>query len=54
LDDQQRAEREAALLAAILNAERTEERLIEAAAAEGRTILRRPEADPRAVLGLRK
>jgi hypothetical protein len=53
LCDEERAEREAALLLAILEAERVEESFIEQAeAVAGQTIARRPDADPRAVLGL--
>jgi hypothetical protein len=52
LDDEARAENIASLQAARLEAERIEEALIEMAAAEGRTIIRRPQADCRAVLGL--
>jgi hypothetical protein len=52
LSDEQRAEREAALLHGILEAERVEESFIEQAETAGQTIQRRPDADPRAVLGL--
>ncbi len=53
LSPEDRAAREAALNSQILACERAEERLIELAAAEGRTILRRADAGPVAVLGLR-
>jgi hypothetical protein len=52
LSDEQRAEREAALLHGILEAERIEEALIEQTELAGQPIARRPDADPRAVLGL--
>jgi hypothetical protein len=52
LSDEDRAAHEAALQARLLEAERIEERLIEVAAEEGRAVSRRPNADPRAVLGL--
>ena len=48
----ERAEREAELLAEILAAERGEERAIEQASDAGLGIDRRPDADPRAVLGI--
>lgn len=52
LDDAARATKLEELRRAQLQSERLEERLIEIAAEEGRTIARRPSADPRAVLGL--
>jgi hypothetical protein len=52
LDDQQRSATEALLLSERLATERIEEALIEAAEAEGRNVVRRPNADPRAILGL--
>jgi hypothetical protein len=52
LDDEARAHKIASLQEAKLEAERTEEALIEAAAAEGVTVMRRHSPDPRAVLGL--
>jgi hypothetical protein len=52
LDPQQRTERERDLVAQVLETERLEEAMIEAAAADGLEIGRRPDADPRAVLQL--
>lgn len=52
LSDQQRERRLADLAAEKLRFERIEEVLIEAVEAEGRTIPRRPDADPRAILGI--
>jgi hypothetical protein len=49
LDNDERAERESALLAKILEMERVEEAIIEAGGDQAK---RRPDADPRAVLGL--
>jgi hypothetical protein len=40
------------LRAELLNAERAEEALVEAALADGNAVERRPDADPRAVLGI--
>lgn len=48
----ERAEREAGLLAELLTVERAEEAAIEVAEAEGMAIARRADADPRAVFGL--
>jgi hypothetical protein len=47
-----RSAKETGLLAALLEQERIEELLIELAASEGRDIIRRDDADPRAVLGV--
>jgi hypothetical protein len=52
LDDAERGFREADLTARMLQTERVEEAFIEQAEAAGQTIARRPDADPRAVLGL--
>jgi hypothetical protein len=52
LTDAQREKRLAELRAARLHLERVEESLIEAQIAEGRTIARRPDASPLAVLGI--
>jgi hypothetical protein len=52
LDDATRGFREDELLAQILDIQRTEEALIEQAEAAGVFIQRRPDADPRAVLGV--
>jgi hypothetical protein len=52
LSDAERAERQAALAAELLQAERIEEALLVAAEAEGLQAMRRRDADPRAVLGL--
>jgi hypothetical protein len=52
LGDKERAEREAELLASILQTEREEESLIDVANEVGGTVLRRPDADARAVLGI--
>ncbi len=52
LSDDKRAERLHELAAAMLEVERAEEAAIELANASGSAILRRREADPRAVLGL--
>jgi hypothetical protein len=52
LDDSQRAAKSVDLLAEILECERVEEAIIEAAAASGQVIARRDDADPRAVLGV--
>ena len=52
LSDEQRATRLADLATAQLAMERQEEAAVEAAAAAGFTVERRPDADPRAVLGL--
>ena len=52
LDDDARAARERTLLAEVLETERIEEALIEAAEPDGRRIIRRPDANPIAVLGL--
>jgi len=52
LTDQQRASKITALRAQLLDAERIEEALIEKTEAEGVLILRRNDADPRAVLNL--
>jgi len=48
----ERAERLAAIAAELFGAEVAEERLIEASEAAGVPIARRPDADPRAVLGM--
>lgn len=52
LTDKQRDRKLADLAAHKLELERIEESLIESAEAEGRTIPRRPGADPRAILGI--
>jgi len=52
LTAEQRAEQRATALRDKLAAERDEEALLRMAIAAGTTLLRRPEADPRAVLGL--
>jgi hypothetical protein len=52
LTDEQRTQREAALAAELLAAERREEALIVMAEAGGTQIMRRPYPDPRAVLEL--
>jgi len=52
LTAEQRKARIADLQDKLLDAERAEEALIEQAAADGQTILRRSNADPRAVLGI--
>jgi hypothetical protein len=52
LSDEVRASRRQEIIADILATERDEEALIELAAADGLEILRRADADPRAVLGL--
>lgn len=52
LSDEQRAKRISACKAAILDQERTEESLIVMAAESGLSVMRRPDADPRAILGL--
>jgi hypothetical protein len=52
LTDEERATRESELLADLLRAERLEELLVVAAENEGREVMRRPNADPRAVLNL--
>jgi hypothetical protein len=52
LDDETRATNVATLQSAKLEAERFEERLIEIAAEESRIVARRPNADPRAIMGL--
>jgi hypothetical protein len=52
LDDAERGFREADVAARMLQTERVEESFIEQAEAAGQTIARRPDADPRAVLGL--
>jgi hypothetical protein len=52
LTDEQRRAKSAAILADILAIEREEEAFIERMEASGAMFLRRPDADPRAVLGL--
>src|SRR5207248_1704079 len=52
LTDEERGERLAALAAELLQAERREELLIVTAEAEGLQVMRRPQVDPRALLGL--
>lgn len=52
LSDADRATKLSATLSEILETERQEEALIEMAAANGQEIGRRPEADPRAILGI--
>lgn len=52
LSDADRAKKLAATHAEILEVERQEEALIEMAATQGHEVGRRPEADPRAVLGI--
>lgn len=52
LSDETRAKKSAQCKAQILECERIEEALIETAADQGVVIARRPDADPRAVLGL--
>jgi|GEM_PF-1718075 len=52
LTDAQRDKRLSELRTELLRIERIEEALIEQAEAEGRTVLRRPDADFRAVLGI--
>lgn len=52
LTDAERARRERSLLERMLNTERQEEALIELAESQGLEIIRRENADPRAVLGL--
>ncbi len=53
LTDAKRASRTAELRAAILDIERVEEGVIEAALSEGTVIARRPDASPLAILGIR-
>lgn len=52
LSPETRAKRRAQIAAQILQTEREEERLIELAADQGVTIMRRPDCDPRAILQL--
>lgn len=50
--DEQREQRLTKLRAELLRLERIEESLLERAEAEGRAVERRPDADPRAILGV--
>jgi len=52
LTDSDRAKKLTATAQEILETERLEERLIELAADQGQDIARRPDADPRAILGV--